>query len=414
MVATQSLTRGKADRRDRGKALALATAWLILVVFATPILMKPWPDVLLRTDFVSFWTAGHMVREGFGQSLYDLSLQRRVQDALRSELATVERNPLPSGQVSYYNPPPLALLFVPLSLLPLPTAYLVWTALSFLAFLAAVALPLRGRPSAWTPTVLMLTFGGVVDSLIWGQVNGLFLLAASLGLVALGSGRPALGGALLGFLWLKPQYAVLFPLVFLLKRRWLELAGMAVVGLAVAAASLAMVGADGIAGYLELLNRIGGFRPPPLASVNAHLMVNWRSLLLNVWPAVPEALGFALMLALAAATVLASLLAWRGRWDPTSPRFPRQMLVLMLATVLASPHSHYYGMVLLLGPLSVAIARPWQGTRLEGAWVPMLAVGYLLALALWPYRTLYWLMAPYLLSALTLLVLHCHGMESSR
>ncbi|MCL4369939.1 MAG: DUF2029 domain-containing protein [Chloroflexi bacterium] len=394
-------------------AAAGVAASLVVLTFAF-VVVKPWvPEAPLVNDFISFWTAASLVREGAGSTLFDMGLQQGFQRDLRLQVATLEEVRRQAGfLIPYHNPPALALLFLPLTWLPLYWAYLLWSALSLLATWVAVALPLRSRPRAWTVVLVLLTFAGVADCLLWSQIAGVLLLAVSLGLLALTSGRPVLGGALLGLLWLKPQYAVVFALVFLVKGRRRELAGMVGAGLAVAILSLAMVGFGGILSYLELLNRIGEFNPPADSLVKPYAMINWRALLLALWPGIPDSLGSALMLGLGAATVLASLLAWRGEWNPASPRFPRQMLVAVLATLVASPHSHFHGTVLLLAPLSMALARPMPGAVLSRAWGPMLALGYLLALLIWPVRSVGWLFVPYSLLAVGLLLVQLRAGES--
>lgn len=400
---------GTAGRRgDLYLAMLVAVAWLIIMALAASLWLRPWPDVLFRTDFVAFWTGGAMVGAGAEATLFDMAAQSAFQQQARLELATTEEMRRAVFRMPYYGPPPLALLFVPLGQLPLPWAYLLWMPLSLLAFVAAIALALRGRPFAMTLSVVLITFSAVAATLLEGQVNGLFLLALSLGLLCLMSGRPLLGGALLGLLWLKPQYALLFALVFATKRRWQEMAGMAATGLAVAALSVAMVGIEGLAVYLEELRRIGAFHPLE-ASLSPWAMANWRALLMNRWPAIPEALGAILVPALGAGTAAFSLLAWRGAWDPASPRFPRQMLVTAMATIIASPHSHFHGAVLLLGPLALSLARPSHGMPLESIWRWALALGYLLALVVFPLRELSWLLVPYLLASMVLLTLQCQA-----
>ena len=64
-----------------------------------------------------------------------------------------------------------------------------------------------------------------------------------------------------------------------------------------------------------------------------------------------------------------------------------QMVVAAAATVIASPHSHYHGTVLLLVPLAVAIGRAKQGAPFEGRWMVMLAAAYLLGMEAWLARS---------------------------
>ncbi len=393
------MSRARSGRGLQRLALAAGTAWAILLVYAASS-MQPWPDILFRTDFFSFWSAAAMIREGAGPALYDLGAQRVFQAELRMELATTEEmrayqvfNPFP-------NPPPLGLVYVPLTLLPLPWGYALWFGLSLAVFLAAIALPLRGRTSGRSIAAMMLTFGGVTTTLLEGQPYSLMLLALGSAMLAMACGRPLLGGALLGLLWLKPQYAALFPLVFLAKGRWREMAGMAATGIAVAVTSLAMVGPEGLARYLVMTRQVGAIDFP---GVHPQAMVNWRALLLNLWPGIPETSGSILVLALGTGTALLSLLVWRGHWDAASPSFPRQMLATVSAALIASPHSHFQGTVLLLAPL--AMIAPIKGEHIAWAWRPLLAIGYLLAVVAALYTQLRWLMGPYLALAMGLQIM---------
>lgn len=403
---------GRVYRRLEAAGIA---ASLAILAYAITIL-RPWsPNAPLVNDFISFWMAGALVHEGAGSALYDMALQRTFQTDLRLQVATVEGI---RGQadflIPYHNPPAMALLLVPMGMLPLSLAWLLWSSLNLLAAVVAVALPLKGTPRAAAVAVAMLTFTAVPDSLLWGQMVGLLALALALGLLALVSGRPLLGGVFLGMLCLKPQYAAVLALVFLAKRRWRELAGMALAGALIAILSLLVVGLDGILSYLELLRRIGDFNPPTESLVKPYAMVNWRNLITHLWPEISSSAGSVAVLALGAATVLAVLLAWRGPWEPGSPRFRLQMLVVVVATVLASPHSHFHGAALLLAPLALVLAKPSKALPLDSAWPPMLALGYSLGLVVWPVRSLSWVMAAYFLLAMVLLILQCRAYHPGR
>lgn len=229
---------------DRLLAAAVATAWILLSAWAVHSRLAPWPDMLLRNDFISFLTGGSLVRTGTGPDLFNLETQRAFEERLRLGLATVDPQGLATAPARYF------------------------------------------------------------------------------------------------------------------------------------------------------------YYPPPLT------MVNWRTLLANVWPALPPDTVSTLVLVLGIATVLISLLAWRGDWGPASDRFPRQVAALTLATLLATPHGHFHGTVLLLAPLALALSRqPDRAPLLSWGWSPMVAVGYLLAFVGWPLRIR--LMVPYLLLALGFLIVQC-------
>lgn len=381
------------------------TVLLCAVIFLNPLRPAyPW-----ETDFTAFWTAALQIREGLASEMYDTQSRAAIHERLLQKVSAPELKAFRPGQTPYWNPPPMALILVPVTLLPVRWGFQAFAILSLLAFVVAVALPLRGRPHARLQAFGLLSFSAVAVTILEGQVNGFFLLAFTLGLQALASGRSALGGAVLGLLWLKPQYAAVIFLVLLLKRRWQELGGMAVTLFGGGALSLAMVGPSGLASYWTMLKTMDPLRPPASLGIRPEHMANWRGLVVNLWPDIPDVSGSVLTLILGATTVLLALTVWRGEWDPASPRFARQMLATILATVIAAPHSHFHGTVLLLAPLSLVLASPMEGAPMEWAWRPMLALGQMLGLIVWLFRGLSWLMVPYFLLALGMLVANTQG-----
>ncbi len=398
-----ALVETRHHRRER-VILAVAAAWLAALLVAVVPTLMPWPDGLFATDFPQFYAAAWILRDGLGPSLFDMNVQAAFREKLKLVSAVTDVGRSVVFGNPYFYPPPLAVMFVPFALLPLPWAYLFWSALSLTAFVAAILLHLGNHSRRRLWTVGMLSYLGVIMTLREGQVHGLLTLALSLSLLALAGGRPGLGGVLLGLLWLKPQLALLFPVVFLAKRRWRELGGMAATGLVIAGLSLIVLGPEGMAGYVELLRRNSGFNPSPLTS--AWAMVNWRALLAGLIPDATEASGSALTLLAATATTLLMLLAWRGRWEPASPRFPLQVLATVLATAIVTPHSHFSGTALALAPLAMLIGKPSAGTLRPWIWC-LLALSYLLPTVIyliWPAPK--WLLAPYYLLAILLLVVH--------
>lgn len=257
----------------------------------------------------------------------------------------------------------------------------------------------------------LLTYAGVAGTLLEGQVNGVFLLAFSVAFMQLLSGRCLLGGLFSGALWLKPQYAVVFPLVFVAKGRWRELLGMSITGLLIGLGSLAMIGPTGVVQYLSAIGQVGGYYASVGSLASPEAMANWRALLLHLLPGLPEQSGLLLTWGLGGATLLLSLLVWRGSWEARSPHFPLQMLVTVAAALIASPHSHLHGTVLLLAPVAFIVARPEKLIVSTGLLHLPLATGYSLALVAWVFRGVSWLFVPYLLAVAWMLARAIHSAE---
>lgn len=78
-------------------------------------------DLFWRADFTAFYTGGAIVRDGLGNQLYDLNLQKAYQQKLLGERSFSD------GLLSFINPPHVALLFAPLTNYSRPAALLFWT-----------------------------------------------------------------------------------------------------------------------------------------------------------------------------------------------------------------------------------------------------------------------------------------------
>ena len=76
--------------------------------------------LFIRADFTNFYTAGAIVRDGLGKSLYDPALQAQYQQHILKGLSFQD------GLLMYISPPHAVFPFALLSLLPLNLAYLVW------------------------------------------------------------------------------------------------------------------------------------------------------------------------------------------------------------------------------------------------------------------------------------------------
>jgi hypothetical protein len=87
-------------------------------------------------------------------------------------------------------------------------------------------------------------------------------------------------------------------------------------------------------------------------------MINWRAMILWLSPRVSDQSGMRIEMVLGFLTVLVAALAWRGQWRPGDPRFPIQMSIVLLATLIANHHSFQNGAVLLAAPLAAAVSGP--------------------------------------------------------
>jgi len=305
----------------------------------------------LGSDFVSFWTAGRMALQGHAAAVYDPAAH------LAAERAAFGTFP---GWYAYFYPPMFLLVCAPLGALPYFAALAAWLSASFAAMFAA----LRALSPRLVTPLTLAAFPAAFATIGHGQ--NAFLTAALLAGAALTlDRRPILAGALLGCLCFKPQILLIAPLALMLTGRWRALAGMALSGLALAAAATLAFGLDTWTAFLAetpmtraTLER-GLVEPAKMASVFAAVRVLGGGV----------ALAY-LAQAVAAVAALAAFVCAR----PKSGR-PLIALVATLAC-LTTPFLLDYDLTILIVPI-VVLAQdaletgflPYEKTALAAAFL---------------------------------------------
>ena len=343
--------------------------WLIARITT----IAPWLQALIGLGIVAFyaeriWTvyrdSGLFRRIGFDWGLFysqasalaagDIGAMYQV-DRLGQyvqRLAPFTTTPdLPLLQWPSPYPPVLAALLVPLTLIPPPVAFGVWTALS-----VASAVHLLWRVGQLVPSagrlriaVMFFTSLPVLQAFLLGQPVLFLASALAEAYLALSRGADLRGGVWLGLLAIKPQYGLLLGAFLLWKRRWYAVAGACTSVAVVLAVSLAAAGPAGVLAYASGVSAMGDFRDPYAAAAE---MVNWRALIVNARPSIGNTSGVLLFVILSGVTVAAIAWAARGPWRPRTPGLEWQLAALIVGTFLVSYHSHMHGLVLLTVPLA--------------------------------------------------------------
>ena len=170
--------------------LASGVAWIVASGGMVDPRGKP-----LGYDFITFWAASHLALGGAPSAAYDMV-----------RIAAAEQAAVPGLETVYlwHYPPTFFLVILPLALLPYLAAYGAFVGATGALFAAVMRRIVADRRAM----LLVAAFPAVFINLFHGQ-NG-FLTAAILGaaLVVLDR-RPLLGGALLGLMAYKPQFAAL-------------------------------------------------------------------------------------------------------------------------------------------------------------------------------------------------------------
>ncbi len=335
---------GSARWRWRG-TVALAAVALGFVIY--PLIEGS--DDVINSDWPAFATGGRLIIEN-PSHLYDMDTQRRIQLEVTGgrTLVTLGVN----GILPFLAPAWVAFLAVPFDLLGTNLGGRLWILVGLACLAIGLYLAVRPRP----PTSILPAFASVPTALL--------LLNAQLdGFVALGIGaamalwtQPFLAGLCLGVTLLKPQLVLPLAAALLLTRQWRVLAGWAVAGVVLLAATAAL----NPHWPFEWLSAAGGTVQAGAREIDlAHIGI--------LLPRAYQGGAVAFLSLMALAVVL--WLARRRRDDMRAAT-----AVLIAGGVLVAPHSLPTDLVLVSVALALWGEAQWQDWLLLSAGAAIAAV----------------------------------------
>jgi hypothetical protein len=220
--------------------------WCVLLLCAGLLGFALADGVARSYDFRAFYAAGYLSRTSISH-LYDLGLQKAVQDRLVSPILGVK---------PFYHPSFEALLFIPFSLLPYRIAYLIGIAVNCIllgfAYVTGprhTAIPLARHARAFT----FFTFLPVFLAIIVGQDSILFLLLCCLAFQRLEHHDDWSAGFFIGLGIFRPQLAIPIGLLLGIRYGRRFLASFAAVSALLAALSVFLVRKAGIVALTSLI-----------------------------------------------------------------------------------------------------------------------------------------------------------------
>jgi alpha-1,2-mannosyltransferase len=380
--------------------IASAAGFLFLVVTSHGAVdLKGRP---LGTDFSNVYAAGTYVRDGNTDAAFDPPQQFARERALFGDGTQF---------YGWHYPPYFLFIAAALAWLPYGLALAIWQTVTlglYLLVMLGILSSFRGARSAspesiiteakqqaphlgsikqwlWIPDsrfaasgttadwlLLALAFPAVLINVGHGQ-NG-FLTAALLGgaLLVLDR-RPLLAGILLGCLIYKPQYGLMLPIVLGVSGRWKCFAAAAATVVVLTIVATLTFGTSVWDAFLASTHftRTVVLEQGNTGWYKIQSVFAWA----RMWGA-PIALAYALQGATIVA--LAAALAWL--WHSAAP-YPLQAAALCLGTILATPYSFDYDMMVLAPAIAfVAVDGfnrgfgPWEKTILAAVWLmPLVA-----------------------------------------
>jgi hypothetical protein len=306
----------------------------------------------LGVDFRVYWSASFV-------SLHDSAIEAfdpRQLHAIETKL--LADTPSDVGYAPWVYPPTFQLLICPLALLPYLPSYALFACVGIACCLVACAPAVKAGALPW---IFVIAFPGIWVATVCGQ-NSLLTLALAAGALGLLERRPLLSGVCAGMLVIKPQLAVLFPLMFLCGRHFRALAAMAATGGLFCAASGLLMGLPLWLKFFEVLSLF-----------NTVVVQNGEG---DIWKAMPTVFALARRLgaslpaayvlhaAVAVSAILATAILWARR-----ARLEVRSAAAVVTTLLAQPYLVYYDLAWLILPiiyLCVDRARWGDGTLVEG------------------------------------------------
>jgi alpha-1,2-mannosyltransferase len=356
------------SRRLRAHGLLLALAvWTVYVwVLATPTL-RDRNGLVKGTDFLHFYTLGSLALEHRGASLYDMQAQ-----------SAAAQQRVPQAGRLFYVPlygPQVSLVFAPLAALPYAWALVIWSLTNAAIYALCCYAIWKTCPNLqserWTVLLLVVAYPAFFHCIAWGQTSALALACFTAAYLALRSNHFYLAGLSLGCLIFKPQLALAAAAVFLLARAWKVIAAALAAGAAQLAAGWLYYGTPVMQDYFRHLIHVR--ETYTLLEPRPYQMHSLRAFWAMLIPWSP--LAFGLYLATAIAVLGITAVYWKSS-APLNLRYS----VLLLATVLVSPHLTVYDL-LILAP-AFLLSADWLTSHVEDPRTRWLGILLYLAYAL--------------------------------
>jgi hypothetical protein len=238
-------------------------------------------------DWSLFYAQAMALRSGAGERMYDVDvIDRFLQPLLTYYVggdAARQGSPVVLEALPVPYPPWFAVAMLPFTLPPPPLGFLLWFSLSLIAIAFLANRVRQFLPDlGWVGSVVAIVAAAPVAwGLYMGQLGVLLAIPVSEMLVSFRSRNEFRAGLWLSVLLLKPQYALLFGLLILWKRRYRAIAGAIVGGGCFVASGLAVAGFQSFLRYPAAVGELSDLRNEIAGPLG---MMNWRAIVLAMSP----------------------------------------------------------------------------------------------------------------------------------
>jgi hypothetical protein len=301
-----------------------------------------------RADFSAFYTGWSIMRDGFGNQLYNLDLQTRYQKTI------LEGRWLSDGLLPFSYPPHMALYFSPLARLPRSSAFGLWTLFECAQLIWLLRL-LYDFTHSWQPIERLLVFSGILSlpAVFYNFLQGAFSLFLLICLwqfyLALKKGREGQSGIWLAAGLIKPQNIILPGILLLGARRWRAVAGAVLGGLFIFITCTVVLGWRIWLDFLKLLRSLNNMYGR--LEMEWTSMYNFKGVLTSILGASQGTLINGLSWTALVASILFTLWIWRGAWSSQEADFELRMAYTLLLGLFFNLYLYPQDSLLLVLPV---------------------------------------------------------------
>lgn len=332
-------------RRLRAHGTILAVClWSVFVWnVATPGL-RDRSGHLKGTDFLHLYTLGSLAIAHRGADLYNINVQAALGAQRVPEAAGIRYLPL--------YPPQVSVFFAPLAHFSYGWALFLWWGCGAAVYSICCYSVWRACPNLrehrGITVLLAVAFPAFCHLILWGQTSAAALACFTLMFFLLRDRREFLAGLVLGCLIFKPQLGLAAAIVFVSIGAWKTVVGAALSAVGQLFGGVLYYGTEPLRQWMRMLRNVRAMLPllEPKVYQTHSLRTFWSMLV--PW----DSLALALYVLSAAVVLGLTIACWkRSSFVP----LPLRYAVLLLASVLVTPHLTVYDLV-ILAPAFILLA----------------------------------------------------------
>ncbi len=294
------------------------------------------------TDFANFYVAGTLVRSGQTAALHDTAAYAVSQLAVVPELAGTFYLPVYGPQV--------ALFFAPFAALPYLWALVIWVLISSVLYGLCCWTLWKAHPNLRHEgpivTLLALSSPAFFNLVAHGQNSAVILACFTGFFLAWRGDRKLVAGLFLGSLIFKPQMMIVAACMITFSLEWRAILGAIIAASAQLGLAWLALGSDAMSAYVTWLR--GASRYAALIAIKPYQMHS----LYTFWSLLVPFPPVAMTLYAISAVMVIGLCYWLWR---SQASLAIRFAVLLLATVLVSPHLYVYDLLVLTPALLTAV-----------------------------------------------------------